>query len=119
MPCPFFDGQFSPKGALVYSPNERHSVRVTVNRAFQTPNYSELCLRARAGAPTASPATLEAGLEGYFATIRGAFGADPNLPATPVNLPWNFSALTQPLALGNANLDVEKVSGWRWATREA
>jgi iron complex outermembrane receptor protein len=107
-----FDGQFSPKGALVYSPNARHSVRVTVNRAFQTPNYSELFLRARAGAPTASPATLEAGLEGYFATIRANFGADPNLPATPVNLPWNFNALTQPLALGNANLDVEKVTGW-------
>jgi iron complex outermembrane receptor protein len=107
-----FDGQFSPKGALVYSPNERHSLRVTVNRAFQTPNYSELFLRARAGAPTASPATLEAGLEGYFATIRANFGADPNLPATPANLPWNFNALTQPLALGNANLDVEKVTGW-------
>lgn len=107
-----FDGQFSPKGALVYSPNARHSVRVTVNRAFQTPNYSELFLRARAGAPTASPATLEAGLEGYFATIRANFGTDPNLPETPVNLPWNFNALTQPLALGNANLDVEKVTGW-------
>jgi outer membrane receptor protein involved in Fe transport len=107
-----FDGQFSPKAALVYSPNARHAVRVTVNRAFQTPNYSELFLRARAGAPTASPATLEAGLEGYFATIRTNFGADPNLPATPVNLPWNFSPLTQPFALGNANLDVEKVTGW-------
>jgi iron complex outermembrane receptor protein len=107
-----FDPQFSPKAALVYSPNERHSVRVTVNRAFQTPNYSELFLRARAGAPQAGPATLEATLEGYFATIRGAFGADPNLPATPANLPWNFSASTQPLALGNANLDVEKVTGW-------
>lgn len=107
-----FDGQFSPKAALVYSPNARHAVRVTVNRAFQTPNYSELFLRARAGAPTASPATLETGLEGYFATIRANFGADPNLPATPVNLPWNFSPLTQPFALGNANLDVEKVTGW-------
>lgn len=106
-----FDPQFSPKGALVYSPNERHSIRVTVNRAFQTPNYSELYLRARAGAPTAAPATLEGTLEGYFATIRANFGADPTLPATPTNLPWNFSPFTQPLALGNANLDVEKVTG--------
>ncbi len=107
-----FDGQFSPKAALVYSPTERHSLRVTVNRAFQTPNYAELFLHSKAGAPTASPATLEGSLEGYFATIRANFGADPNLPATPVNLPWNFSPLTQPLALGNAKLDVEKVTGW-------
>jgi iron complex outermembrane receptor protein len=107
-----FDPQFSPKGALVFSPNERHSIRVTVNRAFQTPNYSELYLRARAGAPRGAPDTLERGLEGYFATIRANFGADPNLPATPVNLPWSFSPFTQPFALGNANLDVEKVTGW-------
>lgn len=107
-----FDPQFSPKGGLVFSPNERHSVRATFNRAFQTPNYSELYLRARAGAPQAGPATLEGSLEGYFATIRANFGADPNLPATPTNLPWNFSPLTQPFALGNANLDVEKVTGF-------
>ena len=107
-----FDGQFSPKAALVYSPNRRHSVRVTVNRAFQTPNYSEFFLRVPAGAPTASPRTLETSLEGYFATIRTNFGADPTLPATPTNLPWNFDSLTRPLALGYANLDVEKVTGW-------
>jgi len=65
-----------------------------------------------AGAPQTGPRTLERSLEGYFATVRGAFGADPNLPATPATLPWNFSALTQPFALGNANLDVEKVTGF-------
>lgn len=107
-----FAGQFSPKGALVYSPNQRHSVRVTVNRAFQTPNYSEFFLRVPAGAPTASPRTLETSLEGYFTTIRANFGADPNLPSTPTDLPWNFDPLTQPLALGNAHLEVEKVTGW-------
>ncbi|HJS44490.1 MAG TPA: TonB-dependent receptor [Gemmatimonadales bacterium] len=107
-----FDGQVSPKAALVYSPNARHSVRVTVNRAFQTPNYSEFFLRVPAGTPTASPRTLETGLEGYFATIRANFGADPTLPATPTDLPWNFNPLTQPLALGNANLNPEHVTGW-------
>src|SRR5215203_383675 len=40
-----FDTQFSPKGALVFSPSEAHSFRFTVNRAFQTPNYSEFYLR--------------------------------------------------------------------------
>ena len=41
-----FKTQFSPKGALVFSPNESHSFRFSVNRAFQTPNYSEFFLRA-------------------------------------------------------------------------
>src|SRR5919106_6257541 len=107
-----FDGQLSPKGALVFSPNQRHSVRVTVNRAFQTPNYSEFFLRAPAGQATRLPRALETNLEGYFATIRTNFGADPNLPATPADLPWNFNPFTQPLALGNADLDVEHVTGW-------
>ncbi len=107
-----FDTQVSPKGGLVFSPNERHSIRVTVNRAFQTPNYSEFYLRVPVAAPSAGPGTLEASLEGYFATIRQNFGADPNLPATPVDIPWNFSAQTPVLALGNASLDVEKVLGW-------
>ncbi len=50
-----FDGQFSPKGAIVYSPTQNHSVRFTVNRAFQTPNYSEFFLRVRIAPPTSNP----------------------------------------------------------------
>src|SRR5690606_17301509 len=46
-----FEGQFSPKGGIVFSPNEDHAFRFTVNRAFQTPNYSEFFLRVAAGAP--------------------------------------------------------------------
>lgn len=107
-----FDTQFSPKAGLVFSPNERHSFRLTVNRAFQTPNYSERFLRLPAAPATASPGTLERSLEGYFAAVRGVFGADPNLPTTPTDLPWNFDSLTPALALGNAGLDVEKVTAW-------
>src|SRR6476646_3455524 len=51
-----FDTQFSPKAALVYSPSENHSFRVSVNRAFQTPNYSEFLLQVQVAAPSASPA---------------------------------------------------------------
>ncbi len=40
-----FETQFSPKGALVFSPNESHSFRFSVNSAFQTPNYSEFFLQ--------------------------------------------------------------------------
>jgi len=107
-----FDPQFSPKAGLVLSPNDRHSFRLTVSRAFQTPNYAEFFLRLPAAPPTTSPRTLERSLEGYFATIRANFGADPNLPATPTDLPWNFDSLTSALALGNAGLDVEKVTAW-------
>lgn len=39
-----YSGQFSPKGALVWSIESTHSLRLTYNRAFQSPNYSELYL---------------------------------------------------------------------------
>jgi outer membrane receptor protein involved in Fe transport len=107
-----FDAQFSPRGGLVVSPNERHSFRLTVSRAFQVPNYSEFFLRLPVAPPTASPGTLERSLEGYFAAIRANFGADPTLPATPTDIPWDFDSLTPALALGNSGLDVEKVTAW-------
>jgi iron complex outermembrane receptor protein len=108
-----FDTQFSPKGAIVFSPNEDHSFRFSVNRAFQTPNYSEFFLQVPVARPTASPATLEGGIEQYYAALRASLPpqALAGLSITD-NLPWNFSAQTQALALGNANLQVEKVTGW-------
>jgi outer membrane receptor for ferrienterochelin and colicins len=39
--------QFSPKAAVVYSPFAGHSFRATYNRAFQSPNYSELYLHVK------------------------------------------------------------------------
>ena len=48
-------GQFSPKGAVVFSPDENHSFRFSVNRAFQTPNYSEFFLQVPVQAPTPVP----------------------------------------------------------------
>jgi outer membrane receptor protein involved in Fe transport len=52
-------------------------------------------------------------VEQYYAQVRA------NLPPAALagltltdDLPWNFSPLTNALALGNANLDVEKVTGW-------
>ncbi|MEX1140675.1 MAG: TonB-dependent receptor [Bacteroidota bacterium] len=41
------DSQISPKAAVVYSFLEGHSLRATFNRAFQSPNYSELFLHVR------------------------------------------------------------------------
>jgi iron complex outermembrane receptor protein len=108
-----FDTQFSPKGAIVFSPSEDHSFRFSVNRAFQTPNYSEFFLQVPVAAPTASPATLEGGIEQYYAGVRASLPPQALAGLTLTdNLPWNFSGQTQALALGNADLQVEKVTGW-------
>jgi outer membrane receptor for ferrienterochelin and colicins len=108
-----FDTQFSPKGALVYSPSEDHSFRFSVNRAFQTPNYSEFFLQVPVAAPTASPRTLEGGIEQYYAGVKASLPPQALAGLTLTSdLPWNFSAQTQALALGNADLKVEKVTGW-------
>ncbi|HET9465642.1 MAG TPA: TonB-dependent receptor [Gemmatimonadales bacterium] len=114
-----FETQFSPKGALVFSPDENHSFRFSVNRAFQTPNYSEFFLRVPVAAPTTGPATVEGGIEAYYTGVQGALagGLLPPGSLTGINLhptlPWNFSPSgTQALALGNSELEVEKVLGW-------
>ena len=106
-----FDRQFSPKGAVVFSPNENHSFRFSVNKAFQTPNYSEFFLQVPVAQPSAGPRTLEATIEGYYQQIQASPLA-PTLTGLTTDLPWNFSAGTPALALGNANLKVEKVTGW-------
>ena len=104
-----FNGQFSPKAALVFSPNEDHSFRASVNRAFQTPNYSEFYLRAAAGAP-ANFAPLEAGLRAH-PQLGPALAGVPNgeLFAGATGL---TSSAVRVFALGNADLDVEKVTGY-------
>ncbi len=106
-------GQFSPKGAVVYSPNENHSFRFTVNQAFQTPNYSEWFLQVPVAAPSGAPRQLEGGVEQYYQAIRASL-PDVALQGLTItdNLPWNFSAATPAFALGNEDLDVEKVTGW-------
>lgn len=113
-----FTTQFSPKGALVFSPNDQHSIRFSVNRAFQTPNYSEFFLRASTfGDRTTDPATLEAGLETYYATVQNPAAVGPVLAGAMATLglsdpSWNFDAETRALALGNPDLDVEKTTAW-------
>ena len=102
-----FDAQFSPKAALVYTPDGSRSFRLSANRAFQTPNFSELFLYANAGAPITGPATLEGALESFLAT-----GRQIGTTGLPDELPWNFDAQTRILALGNSSLGVEKITGY-------
>ena len=108
-----FKTQFSPKGALVFSPNESHSFRFSVNRAFQTPNYSEFFLQVPVAAPTAGPFTVESGIQNYYSRVQASLPpaalAGLTLHST---LPWDFSPQTQALALGNSDLKVETVLGW-------
>ncbi len=102
------DSEYSPKAALVYSPTPDHSIRVTFNQAFQVPNYSEFFLRAAAG-PPADFAALEAGLR--------ASALGPALAGVPsgelfAGAPGGSSSAVPVLALGNADLGVEEVTGW-------
>ena len=92
----------------MYSPTPDHSIRVTLNQAFQVPNYSEFFLRAAAGAP-ADFSLLEAGLR--------ASPLGPVLAGVPngelfAGAPGGSSSAVPVLALGNADLRVEKVTGW-------
>jgi outer membrane receptor for ferrienterochelin and colicins len=95
--------QFSPKGAIVFSPNENHSIRATVNQAFQTPNYSEFFLRVDAGVP-ANFTALETGLR---ASLLG-----PALAGVPVGTLFTTSAAVPVRARGNGTLDVESTTGY-------
>jgi outer membrane receptor for ferrienterochelin and colicins len=97
------ESQVSPKAAIVWTPTSDQSFRVTVNRAFQVPNYSELFLRAAARAP-ADFSLLEAGL-------RASPQLGPLLAGVPQGTLFTNSSSVPVLAIGNPNLSVEKVTG--------
>lgn len=88
------EAQFSPKGAIVFTPAQNHTLRYSYNEAFQRPNYSELFLAAPAGAPV---------------NLAGAAAANPAAAAlAPFLQQLGFGSLAL-LARGNDNLDVEKI----------
>jgi outer membrane receptor protein involved in Fe transport len=104
--------QFSPKAAIVYSPNERNSFRFTVNRAFQTPNYSEFFLRVAAGAP--------ANFHNLELAIRGGVLGTPAKDAvatTPLDALFTNSNSVPVFAAGNSKLDVETTLGFELGYR--
>ncbi len=88
------DEQFSPKGSLVWAVTPTQTLRVTYNKAFQVPNYSEFFLRAPAGAPITAFAPLEAALAPFLG------GQTLGLTSIPI------------LARGNNSLDVEKIRSY-------
>lgn len=97
-----FDGQFSPRGAIVFTPVAGHSVRATINRAFLTPTQVEKHLRLPA-APPADFSELEAGM-------RQAFGEA--LAGVPEGTLFSNSSAVPILTLGNETLGVEEVTSY-------
>jgi len=105
--------QFSPKAAIVYTPDAKNAFRFTMNRAFQTPNYSEFFLRA----PAAAPANFSA-----LETALRASALGPVLAGVPVGKLFTILAPTASttssssavpiFARGNAKLDVETTLGF-------
>ncbi len=88
-----YDALVSPKLALVFAPTRNHTLRLTYNEAFQSPNYSEYFLATAAGAPVMNFGTgfeLGAGLP----------------PGTVSSLGFNFIPI---MAFGNNDLEVEEI----------
>jgi iron complex outermembrane receptor protein len=106
------DPQFSPKVALVVTPSEQHSFRFTLNRAFQTPNYSEYFLRAQAS--VANLSLLEAGLRA--SALGPALAGVPNgqlFACTTVGPTCSRTSSNVPgMARGNSKLQVETNTGF-------
>jgi iron complex outermembrane receptor protein len=92
--------EVSPKAAIVFTPNQNQSLRFTFNRAFQTPNYSEMFLRVAAG-PVIPLNQVELGLEAALSAQLGM----------PIDLPLNFVP-TPVVARGNPELTAEQLTGY-------
>jgi len=86
--------QISPKASVVYTFNPGHSLRLSFNRAYQTPNYNEFFAKFPVSAPV-DLSTIENGLS-------EAFGMDLGLGFSRVPV----------FALGNENLKVEEVTSY-------
>ncbi len=107
--------QFSPRLALVLTPIEDHSFRISVGRAFQRPNYSEL-YRFTPDAPAFTP--LPDGNPGppinfdlVEKQIADSIAALSGQPAPDLNLNLNSKRAN---ALGNDKLNVEENIGFEF-----
>jgi len=85
----FFENQFSPKLAVVWTPIENHTFRGTINRSFLRPSYGDKFRRSPAGAP------ITIGL--IDSAIAQQFGVERITNSNTVSS-WN---------LGNPNVNVE------------
>lgn len=102
--------QFSPRAALVFSPEPDHQFRFSVGRSFQRPNYSEL-YRLTPDAPAFTPG---GGPPVNFNAVSNAI-ADSIMVLSGVrpDIDLNISS-TRARAVGNDNLKVEKNIGFEF-----
>ena len=109
------DPQVSPKFAVVVTPNDRHSFRFTLNRAFQTPNYSEFFLAvpvAPAANLTQVEGAIRAGLAGAAAQTAIATVPNGTLFGSTATGSTATSASVPVVARGNRSLNVETTLGF-------
>lgn len=83
------DPQLSPKASLVWAASPRHTLRLSYNEAFQSPNYPEFFLRV----PLAPPLDLSP-FEAF---------------CSPAGVDCGFGRPVELLAVGNEDLEVEKI----------
>ena len=105
------EAQLSPRGALVYSPNQEHQFRFSISRSFQRPNYSEL-FRLTPDAPAFAttpgpPKPALIGIDKKVADSIRVLAGWTTSPAIKLNLDG-----TRAFAVGNENLNVEKNLGF-------
>lgn len=112
--------QFSPRGALVFTPIENQQFRITAGRSFQRPNYSEL-FRKYGFAPALGargPVNFRPVVAGINDTLSKLTGAAQNvdLGLFSNTAPQGDLKGIQPAAygLGNSSLDVESNIGYEF-----
>jgi iron complex outermembrane receptor protein len=92
--------QWSPKAALLISPDERHSIRLGVSRGFWAPSYILLFVRVPVGAVN---------LSGLETSLRsGPLG--PALGEVPPGQLFTNSEAVPILSIGNNDARVERVT---------
>lgn len=105
--------QFSPRGALVYSPARDHQFRFTVSRSFQRPNYSELFrLTPDAPAFATAPGPPRPVLIGINKKVADSIQVLAGWSTAP-NIQLNLDG-TRAFAVGNNKLNVEKNLGFEF-----
>lgn len=105
------ESQFSPRGALVYSPIKEHQFRFTISRSFQRPNYSELFrLTPDAPAFATTPGPPKPALIGIDKKVADSIKVIAGWNSSP-DIKLNLDG-TRSFAVGNENLNVEKNLGF-------
>jgi iron complex outermembrane receptor protein len=89
-----FTTQWSPKGALVFTPAKNHALRLSVNRAFLTPNLISLFQASTARTGVQNLAAIEA-------KLRADPVVGPKLTAVPNGALFTNSAMVPDSSFGN------------------